>query len=71
MIRSPPADAACVAHMRIRGDGHMHPVPLAPQLRTRPRTRERVIDLPLGRVDLVNLLRGAERPLYVGRCDKD
>ncbi len=30
-----------------------------------------VVDLPLGRVDLVNLLRRAERRLCVGRCDKD
>ena len=68
---TPSGRGMCRAHMRIRREGHVNPVPLVPQLRASPRTRERVVDLPLGRVDLVNRPRGAERRLCEGLGDKD
>ncbi len=52
-------------HMRLSSEGHMYPVSLTLQLRTCPRAREGVIDLPLGGVDVIECRRWAERGLYV------
>ena len=51
------------AHMRLRRDGHMHPVSLTPQLLTFPRARKGVVDFALRSIDVLDRRRGAERGL--------